>query len=156
MKKLLFILAMLLGSSCYAQSFIREGKVLVSNTASRTSTKDTLVTDIQWKDSKSNYYPIILNKSNGRCYIWKVSSKTGRHYKMYLKEDASKEVCKEYDITYIEKSKWYYITTRTSRIFHFCPFSYWEACHNSICFYSHVYLCGIFLGFSSYQSLEIC
>ena len=85
-----------------AQSFIREGKVLVASTT-KASAKDTLQTDIQWKDSKGIYYPVILNRSNGRCYIWKVSSKTGRYYKYYLKEDACREVCKDYGVSYVKK-----------------------------------------------------
>lgn len=87
-----------------AQSFHRNGKVLISNTT-RTVTKDTLVTDYSWQDSKGTSYPIVINRQSGRCYIWKTSSKTGRYYKMYLKEDASKEIAQLLGIQYVEKKK---------------------------------------------------
>lgn len=87
-----------------AQSFHRNGKVLVSNTT-RTVTKDTLLTDYSWQDSKGVNYPIVINRQSGRCYIWKVSSKTNKYYKMYLKEDASREIAQLLGIQYVEKQK---------------------------------------------------
>lgn len=86
----------------FGQSYTRQGKVFVqSNTTG--ATRDTLQTDFLYKDSKGVTYPIVIGKVNGRCWVWKVSSKTGRMYKMYLKQDLCEEVCKETGITYIEK-----------------------------------------------------
>lgn len=87
-----------------AQEVKREGNTFSFVSSSRASTKkDTLQTQYEFADSKGNRYPIIVNKSSGRCYIWKTSSKTGKLYKQYMKEEISREVCKLVGITYVEK-----------------------------------------------------
>lgn len=105
MKK--FILAaMLLLGACYstnAQSVIREGNTFKSVTSK--ATKDTLVTVFKFEDSKGILYPIIINKANGRCWVWKKSSKSGKMYKAYMKPEVSKQVAKELGIPYIETKK---------------------------------------------------
>lgn len=83
------------------QSFTLNGKTFVQQTTKHT--KDTLQTDYSWQDSKGVNYPIVVNKSSGRCYIWKTSSKTNKLYKMYLKEDVSRKVCSLLGIQYVEK-----------------------------------------------------
>ena len=65
--------------------------------------KDTLVTTYKWEDSKGQQYPIIINKSNGKCYTWRKSSKTGKLYKSYLPKELSKQVASKLNITYKEK-----------------------------------------------------
>ena len=47
-------------------------------------------------------YPIFITK-NGRCFINKVSSKSGKEYKYYLDEETSKTIAKEMGITYVPK-----------------------------------------------------
>lgn len=107
MKKFIVAAIMLLAVSGYcanAQEVKREGNTFSFVSSGRTSTKkDTLLTQYEFADSKGNHYPIIVNKSSGRCYIWKTSSKTGKLYKQYMKEEISREVCKLVDIAYIEK-----------------------------------------------------
>lgn len=72
--------------------------------AAKTKTaKDTLVTAFKWEDSKGKQYPIIINKSNGKCYTWRKSSKTGKLYKSYLPKELSKQVASKLNITYKEK-----------------------------------------------------
>lgn len=111
MKKFI-VAAMLLLGACYstsAQSIVREGNTFKSVTTK--ATKDTLVTAFKFEDSKGILYPIIINKANGRCWIWKKSStpdksgKTGKMYKMYMKPEVAKAICKDLGITYIETKK---------------------------------------------------
>lgn len=107
MKKFIIAAIMLLFVSGYcanAQEVKREGNTFSFVSSSRASTKkDTLQTQYEFADSKGNHYPIIVNKSSGRCYIWKTSSKTGKLYKQYMKEEISREVCKLTGIKYVEK-----------------------------------------------------
>lgn len=49
-------------------------------------------------------YPIFITK-NGRCFINKVSSKSGKEYKYYLDEETSKTIAKEMGITYVPKQQ---------------------------------------------------
>lgn len=83
--------------------------VLAFNTSANTvfrsvkHQKDTIKTECFFEDSKNIQYPIIINKSSGRCYIWKKSSKTGKTYKQYMSENISREVAEQYKITYKTK-----------------------------------------------------
>lgn len=102
MKKL-FIAAMMLllcVNSSSAQKIVRSGKVFKSEKSIHKT--DTLLTSYRW-EADEKQYPIIVNKSTGRCYIWKKSGKTGRLYKMYMKPAVSQTVCKELDIEYKKK-----------------------------------------------------
>lgn len=98
-----FLLVGLLGipTMCNAQSFVKKGnnfeQVSTRNVAS-TATK----TKFTWTDSKGKSYSIFVT-STGRCYVNRVSSKTGKEYKYYLKEDIAREICKELGILYKEK-----------------------------------------------------
>lgn len=80
----------------------RNGKVFSQKSIKKAKT-EPVVTDFQWEDSKGNQYPILVNPNSGRCFIIKVSGKTGKEYKYYLGEEVSKQVCKEMNITYVEK-----------------------------------------------------
>lgn len=98
-----FIVALFLlffgASKMNAQSFTQNGTnfTQVSKSLSQgTKTKFTFT------DSKGNKYPIYITEK-GRCYVMKVSSKTNKEYKYYLKEDLSRQVCKELGITYVPK-----------------------------------------------------
>ena len=106
MKKLFIAVIMLfsLNAGIQAQSVVREGMTFkqVSN-SSRGSKADTLLTAFKYEDSKGTLYPIIVNKQSGRCWIWKISGKTGKPYKFYLPEDVCRSVCREYSITYVPK-----------------------------------------------------
>lgn len=101
MKHLFIMLVMMLAfSTANAQSYTRRGDnfTQVSTKTSGNATK----TKFTWTDSKGKSYPIFVT-STGRCYVNKVSSKTGKEYKYYLKEDIAREVCKELGIIYKEK-----------------------------------------------------
>lgn len=106
MKKV-FIAAMMLFSLSMvsqAQSVVRTGNVFKqTSSSSRGSKADTLVTAFKYEDSKGKQYPIIVNKASGRCWVWKISGKTGRPYKFYLSEDVCRSVCREYSVTYVPK-----------------------------------------------------
>lgn len=107
MKKL-FIAAMMLFSlnaGIQAQSVVRTGNVFkqTSSSSSRGSKADTLVTAFKYEDSKGKQYPIILNKQSGRCWVWKISGKTGRPYKFYLPEEVCRSISREYSVTYVPK-----------------------------------------------------
>ena len=109
MKKFIFAVAILLAFSVQnanAQSVVRNGNTFksVSSSSSRTP-RDTIATKFMWEDSKSNKYPIIVNKGSGACYVWRKSAKTGKRYKSYLGAEVSKAVCRELGITYISKKK---------------------------------------------------
>lgn len=90
-------------STAYAQPFTRNGKTFKQNTTKGTAKKDTLLTSYTFEDSKGISYPIVINRSSGRCYIWKKSSKTGKLYKMYMKEEISRQIAKELNINYKQK-----------------------------------------------------
>lgn len=108
MRKFFIILAMVMGISIVgaAQSsdakVERNGKVFSQKSVKKAKT-EPVVTDFQWEDSKGNQYPILVNPDSGRCFVIKVSGKTGKEYKQYLDADVCKTVCKEVGIAYVEK-----------------------------------------------------
>lgn len=83
---------------CNAQSFVKKGNNFENVASTATKTKFT------WTDTKGNTYPIYVTKT-GRCFVNKISSKTNKEYKYYLKEDLSRAICKELGIMYQEKAK---------------------------------------------------
>lgn len=101
LKTLAVLLGLMLASPSYAQ-VVREG--MTFKTAKTAKAKaDTIVTAYSFEDSKGNKYPIVVNKSTGRCYIWKKSGKTGRMYKQYMKPEISQAIYKELGIAYKPK-----------------------------------------------------
>lgn len=106
MKKLILMaVAALLSMSAYSQNVTRSG-----NTFKAAKTvKDTMITRFQYQDSKCGIYPIIINKTNGHCYIIKKSKKTGKYYRVYFtgknKEYISTNICYELGIKYIPTKK---------------------------------------------------
>lgn len=96
------IITILLGvCNINAQSFTRNGNTF-TQVNTKSDKKSFTQTEFTWKDSKGNIYPIFIT-STGRCFVNKISSKTGKEYKYYLKEDIAKEICKALHITYKEK-----------------------------------------------------
>nr|DAQ75232.1 MAG TPA: hypothetical protein [Crassvirales sp.] len=96
------IIAILLGvCNINAQSFTRNGNTF-TQVSTKSDKKSAIQTKFTWKDSKGNVYPIFIT-STGRCFVNKVSGKTGKEYKYYLKEDLAREMCKALNITYKEK-----------------------------------------------------
>lgn len=102
-KVMLCVLAMLLSFTieASAQSFVKNGSTFEQVSTRSTGSKATK-TQFNYKDSKGKDYPIFITQ-NGRCFVNKVSGKTGKEYKYYLNEDISKAVCKELGITYTPK-----------------------------------------------------
>ena len=86
----------------HAQDYVRQGNkfIQVSN-----NTKDTLVTDYTIVDAKGVEHTIIINKTNGRCYTWRKSSKTGRMYKQYVRNDLAESIAKELNIEFKQPKK---------------------------------------------------
>lgn len=78
----------------------REGNTFIQS--SRNSATNVIKTKYTWKDSKGTEYPIFITK-NGRCFVNKISSKTGREYKYYLDEKTSRTIANEMGITYVPK-----------------------------------------------------
>lgn len=103
-KVMLCVLTMLLSFSieAQAQSFNRKGNTFEQVASKKSSATPATKTAYTWKDSKGIDYPIYITQA-GRCYVNKVSTKTGKGYKYYLEEDLSKTVCKEMGITYQPK-----------------------------------------------------
>ena len=94
MKKLFVCIIMMMClcvNNSSAQSVVKSGNTFKSK---NTTKGDTLVTKFFFEDNKGGKYPIIVMKKSGRCYIWKKSGKTGKLYKMYMKPEVSKAVCR--------------------------------------------------------------
>ena len=83
------------------QTVSRQGNTFVS-TSTRSSASSAKETKYTWKSPKGEEYKIFITK-NGRCFVNKVSGKTGKEYKYYLPEEISKTVAKEMGITYVPK-----------------------------------------------------
>lgn len=79
----------------------REGNTFIQQ-SSRNQASSAIQTKYTWKDSKGTEYPIFITK-NGRCFVNKISSKTGREYKYYLDEKTSRTIANEMSITYVPK-----------------------------------------------------
>lgn len=79
----------------------REGNTFIQQT-SRNQASSAIKTKYTWEDTKGNSYPIYIT-NNGRCFVNKVSSKTGKEYKYYLDEETSKTIASEMGINYVPK-----------------------------------------------------
>ena len=75
-----------------------------SSTGRVKSNTEPVATGFNWIDSKGNSYPIYMSAS-GSCYILKVSKKTNKEYKQYLKPDISQDICKKLGKEYKSKKK---------------------------------------------------
>lgn len=86
-----------------AQNYIRKGNTFeqVSNKKSSSKTEPTK-TKFTWKDSNGVEYPIYIG-ATGSCFIIKTSQKSGKEYRYYLGEDASKAICSELGVEYKPK-----------------------------------------------------
>lgn len=107
MRKIFIILAMVMGISIVGAAQNSDAKVQRNGKVFSQSVKkaktEPVITDFQWKDSKGNTYPILVNPNSGRCFVLKTSKKTGKEYKQYLDAEVAKQVCKEVGIAYVEK-----------------------------------------------------
>ena len=117
MKKLITIIiliSLMLTSVVYAQdtSIPLTGRVYKRNVnefssasrANNSNSVNTEITNYTWKDSKDNVYPIYIT-SNGSCFIYRISNKTGKEYKQYMKVEISQQICTELGREYKGKRK---------------------------------------------------
>ena len=117
MKKIIttiILISLMLTSVVYAQdtSISLTGRVYKRNgnefsSASRennSNSVNTEITNYTWKDSKNNVYPIYIT-SNGSCFIYRISNKTGKEYKQYMKVEISQQICTELGREYKGKRK---------------------------------------------------
>ena len=68
----------------------------------KTKTSEIVLTDYFYSTGGQTYQ-IYINKASGRCFINKVSSKTGKTYRYYLPEVICREICREMQIVYADK-----------------------------------------------------
>lgn len=87
------------------QTIKRDGNNFSSAKSPVKKASNAQATNYTWTDSKGTSYPIIVNPDSGRCYVMRVSGKTGSEYKYYLPEEVCREVCKELGIEYKTKTK---------------------------------------------------
>jgi len=103
MKKVIILIVVLFFGLALsqAQTVTRNGNNFTQVKTTKSSIEQTVFTyTIQDKA-----YPVYINKESGRCFINKVSSKTGKEYRYYLPEDICRQICSELNITYKEKDK---------------------------------------------------
>lgn len=86
-------------SVCAQGTYTRTGNNFTQVTAQKQS--EATKTRLTYTTAKGEVFPIYLSKK-GRAYIVRTSKKTGKEYKQYLGEDISREVCREYKVTYIK------------------------------------------------------
>lgn len=105
MKKILIMLLLaVLSMNMCAQTYTVKGNTYSS--VKKSTKKEGIKTPYTWEDSKGNTYPIYI-LPDGRCYINRVSSTTGKEYRAYLKEEISRDIAKKCNVqyTYVKKSK---------------------------------------------------
>lgn len=102
---LLFIICYgLIANASDNKSFKCEDNNYTNFSTGRVSDKSFTPTSFTWTDNKGNKYPIYISNS-GSCYIIKISKKTGKEYKQYLKPDISQDICKKLGKEYKNKKK---------------------------------------------------
>lgn len=116
MKKLIttiILISLMLTSVMYAQDvsisltgrvYKRNGNEFSSASRENNNSVNTEITNYTWKDSKNNVYPIYIT-SNGSCFIYRISNKTGKEYKQYMKVEISQQICTELGREYKGKRK---------------------------------------------------
>lgn len=101
----LIILSIAMSSNAIAQNVTREGNNFTATSTGRTSSKATQ-TEFTYTDTDGTTYPVFIC-TNGRCYIEKVSKKSGNMYKKYIPEDIAKTIAAELgiDYTYVKQPR---------------------------------------------------
>ena len=109
MKRLFAIILMIVSIAMLAnagnddKSFKCENKTY-SSTGRVTGSSIPVATGFTWKDSKGKKYPIYISES-GSCYTIRVSNKTGKEYKSYMKPEISQDICNRLGKVYKSKKK---------------------------------------------------
>lgn len=108
MKKLFFTLLVIIAAAgiqtTTAQTVSRQGDTFVLAAKERAAKATAQKTKYNFTDSKGASYPIYIS-ATGRCFVYKVSAKSGKEYKYYLPEDIARTIAKEVGITYKEKAR---------------------------------------------------
>lgn len=76
-------LSYLFAMSTTAQTVIRKGNVLYEQPAKKKGS-ESIRTTYTYVDSDGNKYPVMKSK-NGKYYVEKVSKKSGKKYRKYIK-----------------------------------------------------------------------
>ncbi len=100
----MFFLLFCMCDYCHAEVKRDGNKFVQVSTRRKTETKLTIYT---WEDSKTGLeYPIHIT-GNGRCFVNRISQKTGEPYRYYIDEEIAKTICKEMGVeyTYVKKSR---------------------------------------------------
>ena len=104
MKKLIVLICFIIFSvnqvsaqEVKSPDYIVEGNVYSNPNHHISSTGE--VTEFTWQDSKGISYPIYIT-SNGSCYVIRISQKTGKEYKQYLKKEISQDICRRMNRQY--------------------------------------------------------
>ena len=88
-----------------AQNYTQKGTTFIENTSNSTSKRGkSIETKYTWQDKEGKSHKIYLSK-NGRAFVKVTSKKTGNEYNKYLDEEIALKLSKEYNITYVKKSK---------------------------------------------------
>ena len=85
-----------------AQDIQRNGTEFVA-VSTRSAKSEAAQTKFTYKTTDGKVYPIFITKT-GSCFIKKISAKTGKEYKMYLKPEVRDEICKELGVKYTGRS----------------------------------------------------
>ena len=88
-----------------AQNYTQKGTTFIENTSNSTSKRGkSIETKYTWQDKEGKSHKIYLSK-NGKAFVKVTSKKTGNEYNKYLDEEIALKLSKEYNITYVKKSK---------------------------------------------------
>lgn len=106
-KRTIFAVLMLLcfSASVDAQSkyTIKGNEIVRVEPKQSESTSKSITTKMTHTTPDGKKHQVMLS-AKGRAYIER-TSKNGNVYKQYFGEDVSRELCKQYGITYVEKTK---------------------------------------------------
>lgn len=86
------------------KSYKCEGNTYSSTGRVKSNSSTLVPTSFEWTDSKGNKYPIYISAS-GSCFIIKISAKTNKEYRCYLKPDVSQDICKKLGREYKSKKR---------------------------------------------------
>ena len=92
-------------TTVFAQNYTQKGTTFIENTSNSTSKRGkSIETKYTWQDKEGKSHKIYLSK-NGKAFVKVTSKKTGNEYNKYLDEEIAIKLSKEYNITYVKKSK---------------------------------------------------
>lgn len=108
MKKFFIMVALVLGTMTAAVAndstkvVIREGK---NFSFAQTQKKGKSETKTEYTFTINDIAYDVYISGNGRCYIYRVSQKTGNVYRSYLPEEVARTICNELGVEYVELDK---------------------------------------------------